>query len=173
MVQDANTPKPTSYTQSLAPKGTLCLHHMKSWICIQSQGEEHWERKNIGGWQKKELKCAGLGMSCWQSCHGAKPAGVQAGLEAAQASLLILVLSGSRVEAALRFLLFPESMPQGRPFLLLVLIFHFPSPRVRFQQSNCSNSPLHTNTIYLTFFGGSQLNLTHKKYLLILEASPH
>lgn len=36
MVQAANTPKPTSYTQSLAPKEILCLHHMKSWIRIQS-----------------------------------------------------------------------------------------------------------------------------------------
>lgn len=113
MVQDANTPKPTSYTQSLAPKETLCLHHMKSWICIQSQGEEHRERKDIGGWQEKEPKRAGLGMSSWQSCHGAKSAGVQAGLEAAQTSLLILVLSGSRVGTALRFLLFSEAMSPG------------------------------------------------------------
>lgn len=36
MVQAANTPEPTSYTQSLAPKEILCLHHMKSWIHVQS-----------------------------------------------------------------------------------------------------------------------------------------
>lgn len=53
MVQDANTPKPTSYTQSLAPKEILCLHHMKSWICIQSRGEEQRERKDVGDGKKK------------------------------------------------------------------------------------------------------------------------
>lgn len=171
MVQDANTPKPTSYTQSLAPKETLCLHHMKSWICIQSQGEEHRERKDIGGWQEKEPKHAGLGMSCWQSCHGAKPAGVQAGLEAAQASLLILVLSGSRIGAALKFLLFSKSMPPGDRSSALGADFRFPSPRSG--STSPAVSPLHTNPIYLMFLGGSQLNLTHKKCLLILEASPH
>lgn len=82
MVQDANTPKPTSYMQSLAPKEILCLHHMKSWICIQSQREEHREWKDIGGWQEKEPRHAGLGTSCRQSCLGVKPTGAQAGFEA-------------------------------------------------------------------------------------------
>lgn len=56
---------------------------MKSWICIQSRGEELRERKDIGGWQEKEPKRAGFGMSRWQSRLGAKPTGVQAGFEAA------------------------------------------------------------------------------------------
>jgi len=83
MVQDANTPEPASYAQSLAPKEILCLHHMKSWICIQSRGEEHRERKDTGGWQEKEPERAGLGTSRRQSCLGAEPAGVGAGVEAA------------------------------------------------------------------------------------------
>lgn len=100
MVQAANTPKPTSYTQSLAPKEILCLHHMKSWIRIQSRGEKHRERKDIGGWQGKEPKHAELDMSCWKSHLGVKPTGVEAGFEAAQASLLVLMSSWSRVRVA-------------------------------------------------------------------------
>lgn len=64
--------------------------------------------------------------------------------------------------------MFSESVP---PVLALGADFCFSSPRSG--SNSPAVSPLHTNPIYLLFLGGSQLNLTHKKYLLILEASPH
>lgn len=126
MVQDANTPKPTSYTQSLAPKETLCLHHMKSWICIQSQPE-----RNIGsgrilvdGREKTQTRRARLGLlaelSWSKTCWGAGRFG---GCSSIPPHPCLVWEELGLLED---FLMFSQSEPP--PFLLLVLVSVSPHP---------------------------------------------
>lgn len=134
MVQDANTPKPTSYTQSLAPKETLCLHHMKSWICIQSQPE-----RNIGsgrilvdGREKTQTRRARLGLlaelSWSKTCWGAGRFG---GCSSIPPHPFLVWEELGLLED---FLMFSQSEP---PHSYSWCSFLFLLTQVRFQQPSC------------------------------------